>query len=162
MFLVVVLFHFCSLEIQFVRWDDLWCSHILSWIRRQISKSLSWLDSEVVEIFFHLCFRIARRFMLRMQSELNTVHHQPLLEHRCSTFSLQKGTSYTSAKIAPDLIWRYIDLSHSYRLSRKCLNEWSRTAFVLTSKIITSSRNTSRLTVRPTPPKQPSFVYTTI
>ena len=30
---------------------------------------------------------------------------------KCSTFSLQKGTSYTSAKIARDLIWRSKQLS---------------------------------------------------
>jgi len=39
------------------------------------------------------------------------VHLQPLLGHRCSTFSLQKGTSYTSAKIVRDLIWRCKQLS---------------------------------------------------
>ena len=34
------------------------------------------------------------------------VQHKPLLGQRCSTVSLQKGTSYTSAKIACGLIWR--------------------------------------------------------
>jgi len=41
---------------------------VILWNHWQASKSLSWLTFEV---FVCLCFRVTRRFMLRMQRELN-------------------------------------------------------------------------------------------
>ena len=92
------------------------------------------------------------------------VHHQPLLGHRCSAFSLQKGTSYTSAKIARYLIWRCKQLSTYLTVTVYLESAWTsgHEPHSSSPRRIPSLRQRSRLTVRPTPPKQPSFVYTTI
>ena len=42
---------------------------VFLWHHWQASKSLSWL---AFEVFLCLCFRVTRRFMLKMQRELNT------------------------------------------------------------------------------------------
>ena len=100
-FFVVALFQLHSFRIQFILWCDFSVIvfvpiTVISWNRWQTSKLLSWF---VFEVFLCLYFRVRRRFMLRMQRELNTIFEQdclklPTIEWSCcklAKFDLTDG-----------------------------------------------------------------------
>jgi len=81
MFLVLILFQFHSLWIQSISWYDFGVPIFfpiitIQWDHRQASRSFSWFAFKIAEVFYYIYSRIKRRFMLRMQRELNSSKQQ--------------------------------------------------------------------------------------